>query len=699
MSWRTIGYIPNFDSLFDSKNYSVQSKHNDFHFCLRYLLNGVEKLCSTNNSYDWEFEFSCYPERKYKRNLKFVLGNVLSDAKGANVLCSRYGNNTSTTHLARDCDVLICNADDPNHSCKFHKQKDIQQLNTEELSAISFRKAFPYNAFTSIDFGANIYGINGACAADPCHMFNKGVVERLPNIFMARLTPQMNKILDLHVGSMVSNYANQSDRDFPDIKIFSSGIKSCAKLRSDQHISRVLVIYLVLLTTEFERLIVNKKGRKQDTECDERTPITLNEYKAWIQIFEETLILHSWVYADEHPKEFFKGGKNSIVCDRLREFMNVYKKNALRKEGLGLKFLKFHQILHLWWIIRLFGSLYNVDTARCESHHKKKKTIGKQTQRRVELFDEQTSMGEYKYNLFVKAFEVANMSLPACFEKVTSTMKPQSSDITNNGSEYKLTFDYEKNQVTAEYVSPKMKHSSPSFPIHILDAVYQKFKGYNHGQVGKQIKSICGFTEFKIKKKGINNIIRACPEYRNDKHWFDWATFQWEDYGLLQGQCLLFLDFNTIEFTTNESQTMTSNEILNNIPHEKIANGIGVLVHSISSNAEINNQRPCEKKSETNVKEANIIHVRLVSFAEMENTYQLIDVDTLVNQAYVIPYKHRSKEETYLPGCTDKVIILKEQKCWIKYFIDYDDENLKEDGKSRIDVDIVESDERYPFEG
>ena len=90
-------------------------------------------------------------------------------------------------------------------------------------------------------------------------------------------------------------------------------------------------------------------------------------------IFEETLILHSWIYLENHLKYAFKGSKNSIACDRLRIYMEKYKKYALRKEGMGLKFLKFHQILHLWWIIRLYGSLYNVDTARCESHHIKKK--------------------------------------------------------------------------------------------------------------------------------------------------------------------------------------------------------------------------------------------------------------------------------------------------------------------------------------
>ena len=53
----------------------------------------------------------------------------------------------------------------------------------------------------------------------------------------------------------------------------------------------------------------------------------------------------------------------------------------------------------------MFGSVYNVDTVRCESHHNNKKIIGRNTQRRVDLFDEQTAFGEYKYNLFIKAIK------------------------------------------------------------------------------------------------------------------------------------------------------------------------------------------------------------------------------------------------------------------------------------------------------
>ena len=30
------------------------------------------------------------------------------------------------------------------------------------------------------------------------------------------------------------------------------------------------------------------------------------------------------------------------------------------------------------------------------------------------------------------------------------------------------------------------------------------------------------------------------------KNWFDWVSVNWEDYGLLEAQCLLFNDFSSI---------------------------------------------------------------------------------------------------------------------------------------------------------
>ena len=699
MSWRTLAYIPNFDAIFQHKNYSVDTKYNDFHFCLRYLLNGIEKLQSVSDGYVWNFVFDKYGDKVYKRQLRFVLGNVLGDAKGANVLCSRFNNNT-TSHIARDCDVLTVNCDNPYHKCTFHKQKELIMLTNEELKSLSFRKITPYNAFSGIDFGANCYGINGACAADPCHMFNKGVVERLPKIFMARLPPKLVLTLDRHVGALVTNYGNQSDRSFPNIKVFSKGVSSSAKLRSDQHIARVLVIYLVLLTPEFEELVVNMKGRKETVDV-ERTRITIDEYNQWIFIFEETLILHSWIYLDSHPKVFFIGGKNSIVCDRLRSYMETYQQCAFRKEGMGLKFLKFHQILHLWWIIRLWGSLYNVDTARCESHHKKKKGIGRQTQRRVELFDEQTSEGEYKYNLFIKAIQKAGIPLPKLFEvpdsKSFTTFNNNTNEINNIeaeegcssfGSKFLLTFDYDGNTLSARWLSPKMKSKSPEFPSHILDGIFQKFKNYNHGSIGKRIKTIQGFTEFQIHSDyqnnhesepygdcPINHIVRACPSYRGEKNWFDWVTVNWETYGNLECQCLLFIDFSSIELEEYDIKAY-HNEGAHQ-EHEKFASGKAALIHSIEYASIPSYVRMAKRKSfpkdkqwNTESQESHLVRNKLVRFCTMEKSYHIISIDNICDTSFVIPYEHVSKDEAYLVGRSQSVMVLMSMKKWNKYFID-----------------------------
>ena len=65
-------------------------------------------------------------------------------------------------------------------------------------------------------------------------------------------------------------------------------------------------------------------------------------------IFKEKLILYSLIYLNFHLKYAFEGRKNSIVYNRLRKYIENYKKYTLRKNSIDLKSLKFYQILYLW---------------------------------------------------------------------------------------------------------------------------------------------------------------------------------------------------------------------------------------------------------------------------------------------------------------------------------------------------------------
>ena len=156
------------------------------------------------------------------------------------------------------------------------------------------------------------------------------------------------------------------------------------------------------------------------------------EYNSWIKVFEDTLILTSWVNFTKHPKVVFYGGRDSLAATQLRKFMINYNSIAKRKEGMGNKYLKFHQISHLWWVIRLFSSLPNIDSGRNESHHKKKKQIGSHTQKRLELFDIQTAEKEYVHDLFIKAMKKASLLVSLSLKFISMILSLQGLHLSGN---------------------------------------------------------------------------------------------------------------------------------------------------------------------------------------------------------------------------------------------------------------------------
>ena len=66
--------------------------------------------------------------------------------------------------------------------------------------------------------------------------------------------------------------------------------------------------------------------------------------------------------------------------------MYQIQKVAYRTEGMGLKLMKYHAIIHLTNDILLFGVPKEFDTGPNESHHKPSKQAAKNTQRNEETF-------------------------------------------------------------------------------------------------------------------------------------------------------------------------------------------------------------------------------------------------------------------------------------------------------------------------
>ena len=603
MSWRTIGYLPNFDESFGNRGYSADDKASDFHYCLRYILDGLETIQQSYDMYNWVFTFTDNEVKKYSRKLMFFLSHVVSDAKENDMICGRMNNRSSTLCLCRDCDVKVLDSDNPNVKCNFLKMSDLESYPKEQLRQLSFKKINPYLAFSNINMGANIYGINGCTPSEPLHQINGGICERLPVTFLMRLSENQVKILDSHVAFLCTHFSRQSDRSIYDIKPFRNGISKVSKLSGTEKVSRVLAIFLVLLTSDFEQQIVGKPGRRSEDNTHSET-ISKEEYNKWVNVFEDTLILTSWVYYTNHPKAVFNGGRKSLAAEALNSFVKSFKKVANRKEGMGDKYLKFHQIFHLWIITRKFSSLSNIDSGRNESHHKKKKEIGAHTQRRIELFDSQTARKEYTYDLMIKAMRKASMKIPDKFETVwnKNTFKSsiKATDIANDnpisaGSRFLLVFDYVNESIVTKILSRKGKPEC-AYEKYILKAIFEKFKGYNDGEAGKRIKSIIAFTELKITDGNDSFVVRACPDYRSQREWFDWVVVDWgeEGDGKVEAQVLMFLDFSFIQLESFDALDKEEEDI--NLEHKELKDKQVAIVHSCKSTPNVIKRRPCKAR-------------------------------------------------------------------------------------------------------
>ena len=143
-----------------------------------------------------------------------------------------------------------------------------------------------------------------------------------------------------------------------------------------------------------------------------------------------------------------------------------------------------------------------------------------------------------------------------------------------------------------------------------------------------------------------------------------------------------------------------------NQPHKQFAIGKAALVHSIEHVEYPSFVRKANRKSFPKGKEWNkdreaehLVRNKLVRFCSMENTYHIISIENIVDTAFVIPYEHMDKSETYLEGRATSVMVLTTMSLWHNHFIDYEDEELIEEAKKRKDIDVLEDDERFPFEG
>ncbi len=669
---RVIGYIPNLNNLADSKSYTPDEKSNDYHQILGLIINDIKRL-QDKNGYNWIFKLKEYPNQVFQRKLIFPLFYVIGDAKGNDMLAGRQRNWTSATHIARDCNALLASCDNTDIRCTFHRQCLIEKMNTTQLKGISFCN-LKSNAFKNFWFGSQPYGINAALPPEPLHMFNLGIVERLAWSLIQTFGEKKVHILDNHTAYICTHFSRQSDRDYPNIETFNTGISDASKLTANEKVARIFAIYLTLLTSDMQKEIsVNIESVKMMKKNIKLLPV--KEYNDWLTVIEQTLIFWSWLYRENHNKIFFKGGRNSVAAKRVVAYMSMYKEKAPRKGGNGLKLIKFHHLSHMWWVIRMFGSLLNVDGARGESNNQfLAKNPGKLTQRHHSSLVYQTACQTFKRDSLIRCIEETLPNDGQMEVVKVRDLKPH----TLTGSPFKIVFDYKNKTAFCYWTGYKMKDRKCDIPPLILNSVYHKLSGYNGGDPKYRIESVTCHCEY-ITNSTSPKRVRAHPFYRGCHSWYDWVNVSWnnnDEVVVLPAQILMFINMSTVMF-----KEIPHNNDATEICHDKIPWDIIAIVHSAS-----------ERRSSKTMplKGGGGFSSELASWYKMEDSYQMINAASIESECFVIVDTHNSNTPIYSPGTATRIITIEKRKLWSKHFINYDNENLIHEAETSNDETVTE---------
>ena len=334
--------------------------------------------------------------------------------------------------------------------------------------------------------------------------------------------------------------------------------------------------------------------------------------------------------------------------------MHLIKKVGRRVKGMGLKITKFHCIMHLTDDILNFGVPMEVDTGSNESAHKAEKTAAKLTQKKKDLFDQQTCNRLQEIHLL----ELANQELNGrqlwnyydlC---PTKTPEPQKDEkVSLGGQQFYVVHEDQDNANYAILVTRKRGNQKMNLEQDLINFVYNL-------QCRLPVNNKKAYVSSTYHRG--TYIFRASTNFHG-KPWRDWVIIDWGDEGELPCHLMGFLDLSVLD----------NNILLNYGGQDSISPGIYAIVESSSYVAE---------EDAINLSELFIPIQKHVggftgSFVS-HRTFFLADVECIVGPVAVIPD---------LGGQANDYLQLRTRNDWKQDFINW--------LESPHDDDIIESSE------
>ncbi len=544
-AWRTIGYVT---ETISTGKITTEMKQEDYHSILSVILQSY-KDCQ-KKPVKWIFKHQDFSKEFV---LKIPCLFIIGDTEGHDKLCGRLMNRTTSPYLCRYCNIHRDNIDDPFYDSSCTKMSDVIKLvkkkDKTKLNSLSMHLV--HNAWNDVQFCDTKYGLHGATLAELLHTLQQGIFEyTIKQLFNTKKEKKTNKKkptknltnTDKHNKKNNSNSKKRKRNDdeeeyvAPDISklgnhnVFSKKYedtfeKLCKKYgkmlqhQSDRNIPRtffnsrymtitrknghemaglILVYLMIFSSSEGKEKIDNELGKDR---CG-----------AFIHVFELLLMMESFCKQEVHLKH------------QLITALN-------RKEGCGMKIIKFHLMKHFATDIIRYGSMKNFDSAIGERNHcTEVKDPAKHTQRRKNNFENQTAM-RYVENL---AITMAKSHLDTFSEE--SDSKPKSENKHAN-----IVYDHETKMIYKR----DWQNSSYS-QINWKDQIFQQ-----------DLTNLCsnlierGCLESPINfftQHNRNEIIfRGDPQWKDTEGpWYDWAQVKWEGFEeAVPAQIQIFMDLSS----------------------------------------------------------------------------------------------------------------------------------------------------------
>ena len=375
----------------DANAAKLVNENQDWHAMLDTMLQSYRRVEQDGMLFDFEYRGKLYPDTE----LVFFTLFMKADTEEADRLCGSYLNRTKANQLCRYC---LCPTDDSDNPLADHGPKSepmIKRL-VARKDVAKLKEIFQHpiqNAFHGLRMGLhNRLGIHGACPLEMLHALLLGIFVYVRNCFFFQMGESSETANAINALSKLFGrfYQRQSDRDMPRTN-FTRGIQK-GKLMAKEY-SGVLLLIATILRSD--------KGRSILSACRKKNFNDDWLIADWSLLVETLLQWEAFLKQPELPKNLVK----RFLDKKHRFIMYLIKKVTRRNQGMGLKILKFHAIVHMAGDILNFGVPMNFDTGVNESHHKGTKVAAKMTKKDLANFEKSTANRIWEFNILRRALE------------------------------------------------------------------------------------------------------------------------------------------------------------------------------------------------------------------------------------------------------------------------------------------------------